>query len=398
MQLQEGYPVVDLDPFDDAFMRDPFARHAELRDAGPIVYLRRYGIWAVARYEEVFAALTDWETFISSAGVGITDFRRETPPRPPSIILEADPPLQTRTHKILARVMSPAALRAMRPAFEREAEELVDRILERKAIDGVADVARAYPLKVFPDAVGLPAAGREVLPAYGDLVFNFFGPRNARFEAAMASAPDVSRAVMALCERSSVSAEGLAAQVFAAHDAGECTYEEAGMLVRSLLSAGLDTTVNSIACALVCFARFPEEWDRVRENAAIARNAFDEVIRFESPVQTFFRTAGRPARVGGMGLADGAKLLIFMAAANRDPRKWSDPERFDVGRKTGPHVGFGAGIHRCVGEMLSKLEGEILLAALARRVRRFRLTAEPLPRFNNTLHGYEHIPLALDAA
>jgi cytochrome P450 len=388
-------PTLDIDPFSDEFLADPFSQLALVREVGPVVWLERYGIWGLGRHDEVFATLMDPETFISSAGVGIADFRREPPPRPPSIILEADPPLQTRTHRILARVLSPAALRSMRAAFETEAESLVDRILERGAIDGVQHIARAFPLKVFSDALGLPDDGREILAVYGNMVFNFFGPHNARFERAMAMAPAVGKAVMALCERSAVKPDGLAASVFEAHDAGECSYAEAGMLVRSLLSAGLDTTICSIACALVCFARFPDQWDRVRADPGIARNAFDEVVRFESPVQTFFRTVAKPVTIGDIELPDGAKVLMFFASANRDPRKWDDPDVFDVTRKTGPHVGFGAGIHRCVGEMLSKLEGEILIRALARRVARFELTAEPVPLYNNTLRGYENIPLAV---
>jgi cytochrome P450 len=253
-------------------------------------------------------------------------------------------------------------------------------------------------MKVFPDAVGLPRDGRDVLPVYGDMVFNFFGPRNARFDAAMAHAPAVAKAVGALCDRSAIASDGLAASIFAACDAGECTYDEAAMLVRSLLSAGLDTTVNAIACALVCFARFPDQWERVCDDPALARNAFDEAIRLESPVQTFFRTAGRPTSIGEASLADGAKLLMFLASANRDPRKWDAPDALDVTRKTAPHVGFGAGIHRCVGEMLSKLEGEILFTAFARRRVRFALSAEPVLRFNNTLRGYDAIPLTLSAA
>ena len=398
MSGARSFPVVDVDPFSDAFLADPFSQHALIRDAGPIVRLERYGVWAVGRYDDVFAALMDWEAFISSAGVGMADFRREPPPRPPSIILEADPPLQTHTHRILARALSPAALRSLRATFELEADALVERVLECRTVDGADAIARAFPLKVFPDALDLPPEGREILPKYGNIVFNFFGPHNRRFEEAMADAPAVSEAVMALCERAAVSSDGLAANIFAAYDAGECTYQEAGMLVRSLLSAGLDTTVNAIACALVCFARFPDQWDRVRADPAIARNAFDEVVRLESPVQSFFRTAARPVRIGDVELDDGAKLLIFFASANRDPRKWADPDVFDVTRKTGPHVGFGAGIHRCVGEMLSKLEGEILIAALARRVARFELRAEPTLRYNNTLRGYETIPLAIRPA
>ena len=395
MSVPPAPRISELDPFSDAFLRDPFPHHETLRDLGAIVWLDRYAIWAVARHDEVFRTLTDAQTFISGAGVGITNFHTDPPPRPPSIILEADAPLHTRTHKILARALSPAALRSMRASFEREADALVERILERGAIDGARDVAAAFPLTVFPDAVGLPRAGRDALATYGDMVFNFFGPNNERFRDAMASAPAVSKAIMAICERDVVSPDGLAANVFAAHDAGECTYAEASMLIRSLLSAGLDTTVSSIACALVCFARFPEQWDAVRANPAIARTAFDEAIRLESPVQTFFRTTSRTTVFEDVEVPAGAKVLMFLASANRDPRAWDHPNEFDVGRKTGPHVGFGAGIHRCVGEMLAKLEGETLIAALARRVERFELLAEPAVRLNNTMRGYATIPLRL---
>jgi cytochrome P450 len=396
--ISSFHSALDLDPFSDDFLRDPFRGHEVLREAGPVVRLDRYGIWSAARHEEVFAGLMDHETFISSAGAGITNFHREPPPRPPSIVLEADPPLQTRTHKILARALSPAALRSLREPFEREALRFAERILELRTIDGMRDLARAFPLKIFPDAVGLPAGGREVLPAYGDMVFNFFGPQNARFHAAMASAPEISKAVMAICDRAVVTPEGLAANVFAAVDAGECTPAEASMLVRSLLSAGLDTTVHSIGCALVCFARFPDQWERVRADPSLARNAFDEAIRLESPVQTFFRTAARTTTFGGTEIAEGEKLLLFLASANRDPRKWERADAFDVTRKTGAHVGFGAGIHRCVGEMLAKLEGEILFRALAQRVARFELLAEPTLHLNNTLRGFESIPLRVHAA
>jgi cytochrome P450 len=396
MTTAAHYPVSDLDPFSETFMRDPFFYHAQLRAAGAVVWMERYAIWAMGRYADVFAAVTDAETFISSAGVGITDFRRDPPPRPPSIVLEADPPLHTRTHRILARVLSPAALRSMRAGCERDAEAIVERLVEARDIEAMDDAARAYATKVFADALGLPETDRDWLLPYGTMVFNFFGPHNVLYTEAMAQAPEVTERIMRLCERRSLREDGLAAAIYAAHDAGECTYLEAGMLVRSLLSAGLDTTINALAAAFVCFARFPQEWDRVRADPSLARNAFDEAIRLESPVQTFFRTVGRRVQIGDVVLEDGAKVLLFYASANRDPEKWQDPDRFDVTRKTGAHLGFGAGIHRCIGEMLSKVEGEILIAALARRVKRFTLTAEPTLRFNNTLRAYDKIPLRLE--
>jgi cytochrome P450 len=393
-----AFPVSDVDPYSTESMTDPYPLHAVLRDLGPVVRLQQYDCWAVARYEDVNAVLLDWETFGSGAGVGLANFRNEKPWRVPSIILEADPPLHTRTHKILARVMTPQVLRDFRPVFEAEARRLVDSLLERGEVDGVADIARAFPEKVFPDAVGLPSEGRENLAPYGDMVFNAVGPRNALVEQSMANGGTVIPWIMQSCSRAGLSADGLGAEVYAAVDAGEATEEEAGMLVRSLLSAGLDTTIAAIGNALVAFARFPEQWALLRETPALARSAFDEAMRLESPVQAFFRTTTRPAELAGVELQDGEKVLVFFASANRDPRRWDDPDTFDIRRKSGGHVAFGLGIHRCVGEALAELEGEILLTELARRVRAIAPAAEPVIHLNNSLRSFARIPLHLTAA
>src|ERR1700722_15074752 len=162
-QTTSSRPVSAIDPFSHAFLRDPYPYQEALREAGPVVRLEHYGIWAMARHEQVRDALTDWRTYCSSAGVGLSDFRKEPPWRPPSIILEADPPLHTRTRAVLTRILSPAAIRILRDMFEREAELLVARLVEQREFDGVADLAEAYPLKVFPDAVGISEEGRENL-------------------------------------------------------------------------------------------------------------------------------------------------------------------------------------------------------------------------------------------
>jgi hypothetical protein len=391
-------PASRLDPFDEAFLADPWPYHAELRDLGPVVYLERYGVWAVARYDDVVATLHDWKTFGSGAGAGMANFRRETPWRKPSIILEADPPLHTRTHKVLLRALSPARLHDLKAAFEREADAMVAALVDRGSFEGVEQLAKAFPLRVFPDAVGLRSEGRENLLTFGDMVFNAFGPRNERLEQALAAANVVLPAIMAMCTREALAGDGLGARVYDAVDAGDVTADEAAMLIRSLLSAGLDTTISAIAAALHCLAVNPGAFARVREDPSLARTAFDEAIRLESPVQTFFRTTSCEAKIGGVAIPEDAKVLMFLASANRDPRRWEDPDRYDVTRRTGGHVGFGSGIHRCVGEALARLEGEAVLGALARRVRSLRLTGEPELRINNTIRGYATLPLAVDAA
>src|ERR1700685_445199 len=228
-------PVSTIDPFSHGFLLDPYPHHETLREAGPVVWLEQYGIWTMARHQEVRDALTDWQTYCSSAGVGLSDFRKEPPWRPPSIILEADPPLHTRTRAVLTRILSLAALRILRETFEREAELLIARLVEQREFDGVADLAEAYPLKVFPDAVGLSADGRENLLPSGSMVFISFGPRNDRFEQASCNTGPVRDWIMSKCSRAALAPGKLGHQIFEGGDGGELSEDEGGLLARSFL-------------------------------------------------------------------------------------------------------------------------------------------------------------------
>ena len=139
----------------------------------------------------------------------------------------------------------------------------------------------------------------------------------------------------------------------------------------------------------------PSNGPSLRENPALIRGAFEEVLRFEAPVQSFFRTTTRDVEVGGMRLGDGEKVLLLFAAANRDPRRWDRPDTFDVGRRATGHMTFGTGIHGCVGQAVARLESEAIFAALAKRVVSFELTGEPKRRLNNTLRGFDTLPLRI---
>jgi cytochrome P450 len=166
--------------------------------------------------------------------------------------------------------------------------------------------------------------------------------------------------------------------------------------VRSFISAGVDTTVNGISHLILAFATFPQEWDKLRADPSLLRRVFDESLRWDSTVQTFFRTTTRAVTVEGREIPEGAKVILFLAAANRDPRRWTDPERFDIERVTSGHVGFGFGIHQCLGQMVARLEGELVLDALLKRVRSIRLAGEPIRRLNNTLHAIDSLPVVIE--
>jgi len=391
-------PHLDIDPFAIEFFADPFPTHEVLREAGPVVYLDKWGVYGVARYAEVHAVLNDPATFCSSRGVGLSDFKKEKPWRPPSLILEADPPAHTRTRAVLSRVLSPTVMKQVRDRFVAAAEAQVDILLEKRRFDAIADLAEAYPLSIFPDALGLKPEGREHLLPYASLVFNAFGPPNElRREAIERSAPHQAY-VAEQCQRNNLAPGGFGACIHAQADQGEITENEAELLVRSLLSAGLDTTVNGIGAALYCLARFPDQWQLLRRDPSLARNAFEEAVRFESPVQTFFRTTTRDVEIGGTHIGEGEKVLMFLGAANRDPRRWSKPDSYDITRRTSGHVGFGSGIHMCVGQLVARLEGEVILSALARRVAEIEIVGDPKRRFNNTLRGLDSLPVAISPA
>ena len=393
-----GVPTITADPFSLENLSEPHALHEQLREAGPVVYLDRYGIWGMARYEQVNAALKDWKTFSSAAGVGLSDFRKEKPWRTPSLLLEADPPAHTRAREVVGPILSPRALEAVREHFEREAIALVDRLAALGSFDAVTQLAEVYPLKVFGDAVGLSEEGREHLLPYGNLAFNAFGPRNQLLEAAMANAQAVQTWITASCRREALRPGGFGSQIWAVADTSKIPEEWAALLVRSLLTAGLDTTVNGIAAAIYGLASHPDQWSVLREDPSLAALAFEEAVRWESPVQTFFRATNREVEVVGVRIPAGEKVLLFLGAANRDPRRWTNPDRFDIRRNASGHVGFGMGIHRCVGQTVARVEAEIVLTALARRVERIELTGQPRRRPNNTLHAWGSLPVTVHSA
>lgn len=391
--LTPAVPVAECDPFGAEILEDPASFHAALRDAGPVVRLSVYDVYAMGRYEQVHAALIDWQAFQSGAGVGLSNFRYEKPWRPPSLLLETDPPRHDATRAVLERILTPRALKSLRPRWFAQARDLVAAVTDQAEFDAVPALAEAFPLRVFPDAVGIGEQGRDNLLPYGNHLFNAFGPANDLVAHGAPRAAELSSWVNAQCVREALSGDGFGAQIWAAADHGDITAEQAPLVVRSLLSAGVDTTVHGLGAVLYAFAANPRQWQALRQNPGLARVAFDEAVRWQSPVQTFFRTATRDIRIGETVIPDGKKILMFLGSANRDPRHWDDPDRFDLSRDPSGHVGFGMGIHQCVGQHIARLEAEALLTALAARVKGFELAGQPRRHHNNTMRAWESLPV-----
>lgn len=399
MTTKTAVPELDVDPWSDEFLADPYSFHEAIRDAGPVVWLSKYQVFAMARYDEVHGALEDWETYISSAGVGIENLSHSQSWRPveENSLLEVDPPRHAANRKLFRGVVSPKSVRALRPAFEEKAEALADEVVARGTIDAIPDIAEAYPLSVLPDALGMSKDGRELLLPFGSMVFNAFGPKNHIFEKAQAEAAalNVGEWFARQLEPSALTPDGFGTQLYETCEAAGATQLLGSQFVGSFLAAGVDTTVNGIGSAILGFARFPDQWDLLRSDPNLLPVAFDEVVRWESPIQTFFRTTSREVTVGDVVIPDDSKVLLFLGAANRDPRQWENPDKLDISRRAIGHVAFGNGIHTCVGQMIARLEAELLLGALAKRVKRIELMGEPTRKLNNMLFAMADLPVRL---
>lgn len=383
-------PESDIDLFSDEALADPYPRYRELRDLGAAVWLRSTGMFAISRFEDVRNALRNWEVFSSAHGAAMNE------PINQAIAgntLGSDPPLHDKLRGVLVRPLSPAAMRDVTSLIEAEAEGLVDRLVERGTFDAATDLAQYLPVTIVSHLVGLPEGGRERMLEWGSAAFDSLGPANSRCLAAGQTAMGLVEYALKI-EPATVRPGSWAAMAFAAAERGEITLHQARGLILDYVGPSLDTTIFATSSALWLFARHPEQWNLVRENPALIPAAINEVLRIESPIQIFSRYVTRDTEVGAVSIAGGSRVLVMYGSANRDERKWQDPERFDIHRKAAEQLAFGHGEHLCVGLPLARLELRALLTSLAKRVKQFEIL-DVKRCINNTLRGLEKLKVAV---
>ncbi len=396
----DGIPVIDLDPFAEDNLRHPSELHRAMREAGPVVWLARHGVYATGRFEPAGEVLSNWKRFTSARGVGMLDFAKAEPWwREKAVLIESDPPRHNEIRTLVGRVLAPSSVAAFKDDFTAQAHHLLDRVLQSNEVDAHRDVAEVYPLKVFGDALGIDADSREQLLIFGDMGFNNFGPQNAVLERSMALGKEAGTIewMMERTKRTAVREGSIGARLHALSESGLLTPAEAWNVMRGQLTAGVDTTITAIGHVLLCLAGDPVQYRALREDPELASSAFEEAVRHGSPLQTLFRTISADTTVGGQPVRGDTKIMISIAAANRDPAQWVDPDRFDLSRRTYGHLGFGRGVHTCVGMNIARLEVECLLQAIVERVAAMELAGEPHRGINNSVAKYESIPIRVRA-
>lgn len=389
-------PEIDDDPFSDENIANPYPLFARMRELGPAVYIRPHNYYAVVRHAEAGIVASDHLRFTTEGGVGMSDIRKPGAWRPRSPISERDPPEHTGVRAALQKVLSPLVVKRWREQFEARAEEVAEAALAKGEIDGVADIAEAFVLSVFPQVLGVNVPPERIKQT-GELNFNQLGPNNARLQAAMEKTAPLMEWYAQVLQREHMLPGGFGLKIYEAEDAGEFEAGTAPLHVRSFFRAGVDTTMAGIGSTLKHLAEHPDQLARVKEDPVrLIKAAFEETLRLEAPAQVMFRTTTQDVELGGVRLRADTKVGYHMGAANRDPRQWQDPDRFDIDRQTiGVHRSFGVGSHVCIGQMIARLEAESILGALLRRVRTIELAGQPRWRPVNTLRTLDVLPLRL---
>ncbi len=387
--------VNDYDFYSAEALLDPYSRYSELRDQGGVVHLTQYDLFALPRFETTSAALADWSRFSTSDGVMLNEvmhaFMRGT-------LLYTNPPKHAARKAVVMRPLMPSALRSIRPEVTREAEALVSRLCAQGSFNAATELAQHLPLTIVANLVGLPPVEKERLLRWAPTAFDCVGPiRLKRTRAAFPILEEIGGFIRNAGDRSTVAEGSWLEGLFKAADEGVIRHKDCLPMAFDYVGPALDTTISATAAAIYLFARFPEQWDRLRRQPNLISNAINEIVRLESPIQAWGRRVTEEVELGGTRLPAGAQVLVMFGSANRDERHWADPERFDIERDAAAQLGFGAGEHRCAGANLARLELAALLRALIDRVERFELAGEVTLEVNNAARIWKDIPVRVHA-
>jgi len=395
--------AVSFNIWDPEFRANPYPHYGALYAGPPLVMTVGPMTFAlVARYADVSAGLRDHEHMSSVR-----------PPPPPQAyqgrfsgarnMLGSDPPHHSRLRKMVSRDFTPRRIREMEPRIREIAKDLLDKVEAKGDFELMADLANVLPVTVIAEMLGVPAELHATFKRWSDRLVG--GDNN------VPGAPPPPEAIRVVDElgdyftaeiekRRANPGPDLVSALVAAHDEGEAM-SAADLLsfVTLLLIAGNETTTNLIGNGTLALGRNPEQFDALKRNPAMLPRAIEEMLRYDGPVQATVRFTNQPVQLGGTELPAKAFALMIVAAANRDPAQFKDPEKFDIAREPNDHVAFGEGIHFCIGAALARMEAMVAFEAMFARFPQLRLkdpAFKPTYKGSYFLRGLESVPLAFD--
>ncbi len=400
------------DPRRPEILADPFAAYARLRREDPVHWSAALKGWVLTRYDDVRAVLADVERFSSDRITPFADHleraRRERVRDLLALLgrwaVFVDPPRHTRLRALMNRAFTSRAVESLRPRVQGVVDHLVAAVAPRGEMDLVRDFAYPLPASVIAHVLGVPLADLDRFKAWSDDLAAFVGSAQGtpdkleRAQRGIAALAAYFRDLVAA--RRAAPADDLLSALVAAGERGETLGEEE-LVANSilLLFAGHETTTNLIGNGMYWLLRHPAEHARLVAEPALAASAVEEMLRYDGPSGAQVRVTTADVVLGGRTLARGDRVFLMLNAANRDPAQFPEPDRFDVARQPNRHLTFGHGIHFCLGAPLARLEGQIAVETLARRLRGLR-PADERGDWNDSLvlRGLRALPVRFTPA
>lgn len=387
-----------FDPYDPDNFDDPVPGYHWLLEEDPLHWCAPQKTWLMSRFDDVCDALRDPATY-SSASYRIVEGQDEAfdANKSKSIVM-MDPPRHDRLRSLVSRAFTMRRMQEMRPRVRELAVEHLGSLREQAAPDFATSVAIPLPGIVIADAVGVEREHIERL-AQATVAMVLVDPSDPsygeRYANAVATLDDYFLPVIARRRREPTD-DLISSLVDAEIDGERLTDGEIAGFARALFNGGHGTTTTQLGGSVVALAQHPDERQRLIDDPTLLRNAVEELVRFVAPVQGLMRTVTRDVELHGRTMRAGDKLMLLLAAANRDPRVFDDPDRLDLTRHMPRHAGFGYGVHFCIGAQLARVETEVVLEELLRIAPNYQISGEIHYENIMSVRSLHSVPIALE--
>ncbi|WP_342075786.1 cytochrome P450 [Yoonia sp. SS1-5] len=386
-------PRDDIDLYADEVIRNPWPHYARLREKGPVVWMTAHGNYAFTQYDVVRSALRRPDVYVSGKGVAADDFGCA---HLQGNTVASDGARHDALRGAMQPPLTPKAVQTYRARIEEVAAELVDAAVAKGSIDAVEDLAQGLPLAVVRDLVGLPDFGRENMLKWAAAAFDVLGVQNARGQAACPAIQEMREFIGREVTPAKLKPGSWTHRISEMARTGDIDPDLAPFAIRDYMNPSLDTTISAIGHLIYYLARDPSQFERLKADRTLIPNAVHEAIRLGTPIRSFTRHVAAETVEAGIVLPQDARVMMLFASANRDETVFADPDTFDMSRKDARrHLGFGAGVHMCVGMHLALLEVECLIARLVDKVSRLQLLGHDVV-LNNSICAFARLQVRLN--
>jgi cytochrome P450 len=396
-----------FNPIDVSFRDNPYSHYPALLTGSPRKFTMFLTATLVARYQDCTAVLRDYKHFSNTSEPALHQIRTNLGPfAGATTMVDLDPPVHTRLRRLVSRAFTPRRVKGMEPRIREITNQLLDRVGSASNFDLMNDLANPLPVIVIAEMLGVPPEHHAQFKEWSDGIIE-----GSRMMLGAAPPTETMRnSSRELCaylgeqieRRRREPGEDLISALVQAHDdGGALAADELLAFVALLLLAGNETTAHLIGNGMLALARNPDQFTRLRGASALMPTAIEEMLRYDSPVQSTVRTCLSAANVGGTEVAPGELVFVIIAAANRDPRIFANPDTFDIARSPNRHLSLGEGIHFCIGAPLARLVGSIAIGSIMERYSGLRLADPDAPMVYHgsyILRGLKTLPMAVAPA